>query len=509
MSTRDEGTEVIGSSLATDDHIVLTRSLRRIDIIFFAVAATLTLDSIAQIAATGGAESFPWGIVVAVTFLVPYGLITAELGSAFPQEGGPYVWVKLAFGRFAAAISTMLWWITNPVWLGGSLVFLATATWDAFIRPLPSGSVGDYTFKLVFIWVGILAAVVSIKTGKYFLNVGTVVKLSLVAFFLVTVVIYGAEHGLHGVSAGSYSPTIAGFLAVTPVMLFAFSGYEAPNGAAEEMQRPQRDVPVAIGTTGIIATFCYLVPILAILLVLPIDKVTGAGGFMDAVSTVFTVYGGGHDTMVTIVAILFILTLLHQGAAWMIGSDRVQAIAGADGSFPKYFGHFHPRLQTPVRVNLLSGVVATLFCVLATKIVSGSAGAIFAVVLTIAITTLLLSYLIILPSVWALRRRHPGVHRPFRIPGGNVGLVVSVVLVFAWVAFGSFVAVFPGVLEHLLGIDYPFEDTWGVTRATFEVFTIGTLVAVIGLAVLGYAWRRFRGVGDVPSDESLLAMGEA
>lgn len=492
---------------AADEGVKLTRSLGRLDLIFFTVGATFTLDSIAQIAATGGAESFTWGLIVSLTFLVPYAFITAELGSAFPQEGGPYVWVKLAYGRLTAAISTMLWWITNPVWLGGSLVFLATATWGSFVSPLASGSFADYLFKFAFIWAAILAAVVSIRLGKYFLNVGTVIKLVLVAFFLVTVVIYAAQHGLHGYAAGSYSPTLSGFLAVTPVMLFAFSGYEAENGAAEEMRDPQRDVPVSVATSGSIATLAYLIPILAIVVVLPIKQITGAGGFMDAVSTVFTVYGGAHDTMLKVVAILFVFTLLHQGAAWMIGSDRVQAIAGVDGSFSKFFGKFHPRLETPVRVNLLSGVVASVFCVIATNVVSGSAAAIFAVVLTIAVTTLLLSYLIILPSVWTLRRRQPDAVRPFRVPGGRIGVALSVALVFAWVAFGSFVAVFPGVLERLFGISYDFRQTWGVSRGTFEAFTLGTLGVVVALAVTGYLWRRMHETDVIPAAD--LAVPEA
>lgn len=43
-----------------------------------------------------------------------------------------------------------------------------------------------------------------------------------------------------------------------------------------------------------------------------------------------------------------------------------------------------------------------------------------------------------------------------------------------------------------LGIDYDFRDTWGVSRTTFEVFTLGTLAVVVGVAVLGYLWRRLR-----------------
>ena len=122
---------------------------------------------------------------------------------------------------------------------------------------------------------------------------------------------------------------------------------------------------------------------------------------------------------------------------------------------------------------------------LATTLVNGSVGAIFAVGLTIAITTLLLSYMIILPSVAALRRTQPDVVRPFRIPGGQAGLYVCTGLAFGWVAFGSFLAVFPGVLEGVFGINYDFSGTWGVSRATFEIFTIGTLVVVVAVAAGG------------------------
>lgn len=485
----------------------LTRSLGRLDIIFFTVAATISVDTIAAIAAFGGAESFTWAVVIAVTFLVPYALIMAELGSTFPQEGGPYVWVKLAYGRLAAGISTMLYWVTNPVWLGGSLAFLGAASWDGFISPLAPGSAWDYVFKVAFIWLAILAAIVSIRLGKWFLNIGAVLKLALIAFFVVSVGLYAAEYGFNGYGAGAFSPSLTGFLAVTPILLFAFVGYEAQNGAAEEMRDPQRDVPVSVAVSGTISTLCYLLPIFAILAVLPVNKITGAGGFLDAVATVFTIYGGAGDALLKITAFVFVFTLLNQGAAWMIASDRVQAMAGIDAAFPRYFGQFHPRLQTPLRVNMLSGVVATIFCVVATSIVNGSAADVFTVVLTIAVTTLLISYLFIMPSVWALRTRQPDVERPFRVPGGRAGLGVCVALVYFWVAIGSFVAVFPGVLEGLLGIKYDFEDNWGVSRTTFEVFTLGTLVVVIGIAVGGYLWRLWRDHGHFEPDADVLAEG--
>jgi len=102
--------------------------------------------------------------------------------------------------------------------------------------------------------------------------------------------------------------------------------------------------------------------------------------------------------------------------------------------------------------------------------------------------------------VWKLRRTHPDVVRPFRIPGGDLGLNICVGLAFAWVLFGSWVAVFPGVLEHLLGVSYDFKGTWSVSRLTFETFTIGTLAVVIAIAVVGYVWRRYVSRGEVEVD---------
>jgi hypothetical protein len=58
--------------------------------------------------------------------------------------------VKLAFGRFVAAL---LYWISNPIWLGGTLTITAVATFDSFFTPL--GSVGRYVFALLFIWTGV------------------------------------------------------------------------------------------------------------------------------------------------------------------------------------------------------------------------------------------------------------------------------------------------------------------------------------------------------------------
>ena len=51
-------------------------------------------------------------------------------------------------------------------------------------------------------------------------------------------------------------------------------------------------------------------------------------------------------------------------------------------------------------------------------------------------------------------------------------------------------AVFPGTLERLFGLDYDFEETWGVSQATFELFTLGTLAVLGVLGAVGYLRAR-------------------
>jgi hypothetical protein len=94
----------------------------------------------------------------------------------------------------------------------------------------------------------------------------------------------------------------------------------------------------------------------------------------------------------------------------------------------------------------------------------------------------------VFPAAVKLRYLFPAVHRPYVVPWGTFGLWLAGGLTTFWIAFGSFVAVFPGVLEPVFGVDYgSFVDAWGVSRAKFEALTVGTLVVVIVLALVGYA----------------------
>ena len=117
---------------------------------------------------------------------------------------------------------------------------------------------------------------------------------------------------------------------------------------------------------------------------------------------------------------------------------------------------------------------------------SQSTSAAFTVVLYMAISTTLVSYLWIFPAAIKLRWSHAEVDRPYRVPGGHAGMIVVGTLVTAWTLLGSWVAVFPGVLERLLNVTYDFKGTWGLSRVKFEAFTFGTLAVILVFAVVGY-----------------------
>jgi amino acid transporter len=213
------------------------------------------------------------------------------------------------------------------------------------------------------------------------------------------VIAYGT-HGVAGFQTSELTPTRAVFFGLVPILLFNYVGFELQNGAAEEMENPQKDVPLSVLRSGIAGVLMYVIPIFCILLVLPANKVTGIGGFIDAVTLTFHgVYGGAAHALLIVMTIGFVGALITSGAVWMIGSDRIQAVASYDGAFIPFFGVFNKRLGTPVRVNVLSGITSSAFAIAAIYLLkNASTASAFAVVLDIAISTTLISYLWIFPA---------------------------------------------------------------------------------------------------------------
>jgi glutamate:GABA antiporter len=496
-------------TLATREKAKLRRVLGRFDLILFTACAIVGLDSVAA-AAQAGAQAITWLLISLVVFLIPYGMLTAELGSAFPVEGGPYEWATLGFGRGAGAITAILYWLSNPIWVGGSLTAATIAAVNEFVVSKPLGTTGEIIVGLAFIWVTVGIAIIAFRIGKWGPNIGTFVKIAVVGMFAVLFVVYLVQHGrpAGASTAADLKPSLNGFLTAIGILVFLWVGFELSNGASEEMRNPKRDVPRMIVSSGLIAAVVYGIVILGIVLIIPRAGLSSVSGFEYAYSKAATVV---HSHPLDVVfAIGVILTLVGSGAVWLEGADRTQAIAALDGAAPAWLGRF-TSFGTPIAVNLSSGVIASVMCVLVLAI-SGSLKSFFAVMLALAISTTTLSYVFIFPSLIVLRRRFPGVERPYRVPGGAVGAWAAVIITEAFVVITTVTLVWPGAINNWFGETYSVKASWGVSRGYFEWTTIGALAVMIllGLAfwAVGERKRRAGLTGIEVSEESIAAVSQ-
>ena len=140
------------------------------------------------------------------------------------------------------------------------------------------GGAWKYVYAVAFIWFTFGTAIVSLRYGKWVPTLGAWARGAVLTFFVVSVAIYAARHGVHGFGGHAFLPSYAVFIAVVPVLFFNYAGLEVPTAAGEEMTNPRRDVPFAVLWSGLATVLAYAIPILAILIVLPASTGSGPAG---------------------------------------------------------------------------------------------------------------------------------------------------------------------------------------------------------------------------------------
>jgi glutamate:GABA antiporter len=495
--------------LAIREKAKLRKVLRRFDLILFAACAIVGLDSVAA-AAEAGAQAITWLLISLVLFLIPYGMITAELGSTFPVEGGPYEWARMAFGRPAGAVTAILYWLSNPLWVGGTLTAATITSLDTFVLSKPLGTGWEIVVGLAFTWVTVGIAIIAFKIGKWGPNIGTIVKILVVAIFAALFIAFLVQHGRPAdvSTAGDLKPSMDGFLTSIGILVFFWIGFELANGASEEMHNPKRDVPKMIVGSGSIAAVLYGLVIIGIILVIPKAGLTSVSGFADAYSHVAGVLHS--HPMDVLFSILVIVTLLSSGAVWLEGADRTQAIAALDGAAPSWMGRF-TSFGTPIAVNISSGVVASVMCVLVFLVTKGRLADFFDVMLALTVSASTLSYFFIFPALTILRRKYPDAGRPYRVPGGSVGAWAAVIITELFIVVATVTLVWPGAINALFGQSYTLADDGftGVSRLFFEFVTVGSLVIMVALGMVFWALgerKRKTGLLGINVEEEIEGM---
>ena len=100
------------------------KKFKLFDAVLAAVCIVLVVEAVAPAAAIGPWQYIWWAIML-IAFFLPYGMISAELGTTYDDEGGLYDWVKRAFGRRNGSRVAWYYWVNFPLWMA-SLAVLFT-----------------------------------------------------------------------------------------------------------------------------------------------------------------------------------------------------------------------------------------------------------------------------------------------------------------------------------------------------------------------------------------------
>src|SRR5262245_24354773 len=420
----------------------LERVLGRADLVLFTVCAILTIDTLASSAAMGVAW-FSWWIITMTVFFIPYGLITAELGSAWPGEGGVYIWVREAFGPKWGSTAAWMYWINNAYWLPSVYLIFAGTFTQMFLRvPGSSNLVGTETgflrthstwveagIAIAMTWITVLIGVVRLEISKWVPNLGALVK----ALIFLTLGLLGLSVFLRGRSpANEFSlakavPRWNDTLAYLPALLYSTFGFELMSSAGGEMKNPKRDVPRVILWSGAFIAILYAFAVGGILYAVPMEKLSIVTGTWDALSALGREFGRAGDTAVFLLGIAFLYACVSNVVTWSLGANRVAAVAAEEGMLPAALGRLHPRFRTPHLAFVWTGIVSTALLV-GGALLSNSQSNVFWMTFRLTALCLLLSYLLVFPAFVVLRRRKPDQPRPYRVPGGH-----GVAAVASWV----------------------------------------------------------------------------
>ena len=398
--------------------------MRGLDMTLFTVCAILVIDTLAPSAAIG-ASSISWWLITLVLFFIPYGLITAELGTTYPEQGGLYIWVKKAFGEKWAARTTWLYWINVALWMPAVYVLFAGMFAQLFAPEL--GLWGQILIGVAMTWVTVWIGVKTLETSKWVPNIGAIFKALIMVVIGVAAFIYASKNGVaNDLSFASILPSWDAGLFFLPVIVYNFMGFELMSGAGDEIKNPGKDIPRAIIISGVLITVFYLLGTIGMLMALPIEDLGLVEGIIDTLWILIGDSGFG-GFVVTVLGIGALYSFLANMVTWTTGANKTAAEAADEGELPAFFGRLHPVNKSPVGAFVLTGIISTVVIVVY-GFMAGTNEDLFWTLFAFSSMVFLLPYLALFPAFLKLRKIDPDRERPYRVPGGNGLAWVMVVL---------------------------------------------------------------------------------
>jgi amino acid transporter len=462
------------------------------DVLLFLITAGTNLQWVAWAAAGGGASSIVVWLIGLLAMGLPLAICVIALSSRHPEEGGVYLWTKVAFGDFAGFITGWSYWMSNLPYFPGVLYFAAAnALYAGGTRWLGYSASAPYFIvaSLIGLTLGLVVNVIGVEVGKWLSNIGAIARWLATAVLVVVGVAVWARVG----SATSFSGrallpgTHLKEIVFWATIAFALTGLESASFMGDEIRDAQRTVPRAILASLPIILAIYLAGTISVLVAVPSSEVTSnLQIIMQAIAGAESRVG--LTGISPIAGILIALTALGSVGAWLASVARIPFVAGLDRYLPPGFGKVHPRWGTPWAALVLQAAVTAVFVFL------GQAGTnvrgAYDAFVSMTIIWYMISFLYLFAAAIKLRAEAsvPG----FRIPGGSRGVVVLGVI-----------GLFTTIASIVLSL-FPPPDEPNKPLAVVKVVGLTVVMLAIGVVVYARGKRGAPHPSSIPPGEKAL-----
>lgn len=314
-------------------------------VILSVICVVFVAEAAAPVAAIGNSQFF-WWLFMIIAFLLPYGLISSELGTTYQGEGGLYDWIHQAFpGTRWGARASWWYWLNFPLWMASLAVMcpeLITIATGIEIGIIPSALI-----QLAFVWIVTLIAFYPVCDNIVILNVSAIIKVVLALLVGGMGLYFGLKNGFaNDMSFGSFLPSFnLDSLSYISVIIFNMLGFEVICTFSEDMQNPKKQIPQAIVIGGLAIAAIYLIGGSGIGAAIPTSEISVDSGLLDAV---MLISGTETGIFISLVALLFLVTLFGNMISWSMGVNSTAAYAADNGDMPKFFTRRWSKNDMPI-----------------------------------------------------------------------------------------------------------------------------------------------------------------
>ena len=322
-----------------------------------------------------------WGITIAGSLAIA--AVFAGLCRSHAQAGGPYVYVRAAFGNDLAFFVAWAYWISLFVG-NGAIAVAAVSYLSAFAPALATDPLLSTGVTILLVWTMTAINISGTRNAGWVQLIATILKI----LPLIAVVVIAAMAAPHGDLSlpDPHRPEI-GFAAISTagaLTLWAFLGLESATVPAGKVIDPRRTIPLAtLGGTALTGVIYLFACSSVILLLAPDVAAHSAAPFADVIARY---WGSGAARVVAAFATISALGALN---GWILLQGEMPAAMAAGGVFPRYLAKLAPN-GVPVRAHILSSMLVTL--VLACN-ASKSTVSLFTFVALLATTASLVMYI--------------------------------------------------------------------------------------------------------------------